>query len=161
MRRIILALMLALVMAAITGGTAFTGFASAKPANARSHKAITAASVIVKTVCLVKVLPGLVLRNVTNGIDPASFPGRLPTARPSLSTVAICLECECRASPRWGISRNISSTFSELRLAELRLIAQLGSWPVGFCIVLTYLWAYPVTVANLLPWVAATAERLV
>src|SRR5215208_6683870 len=31
MRRIILALMLALVMAAITGGTAFAGFASAKP----------------------------------------------------------------------------------------------------------------------------------
>ena len=31
MRRIILALMLALVIAAITGGTAFAGFASAKP----------------------------------------------------------------------------------------------------------------------------------
>src|SRR5215213_8675828 len=50
MRRIILAFMLALVMAAITGGTAFAGFASAKPNGDVVHpgqsiqKAINAAS---------------------------------------------------------------------------------------------------------------------
>jgi len=80
----------------------FGGFASAKPANARSYKAITAASVIVKTVCLVKLLPGLVLSNVTNGIDPVSFPGRLPTACPSLSTVAMMPRVRVPRIPQMG-----------------------------------------------------------
>jgi nitrous oxidase accessory protein NosD len=105
MRRIILALMLALVMAAITGGTAFAGFASAKP---KGHvvrpgqsiqKAIKAAdpgdTIVVRGGIhreSVKVnKDGISLR----GVDAVLKPPAKPTSSPSSCGVSgFCVEAD-------------------------------------------------------------------
>src|SRR5215213_1461322 len=104
MRRIILALMLALVMAATTGGTAFAGFAEAKP---KGHvvrpgqsiqKAIKAAdpgdTIVVRGGIhrqSVKVnKDGISLR----GVDAVLKPPAKPTSSPSCGVSGFCVEAD-------------------------------------------------------------------
>src|SRR4051812_18536630 len=64
-----------------------------------------------------KVKPGLVLSNVTNNIDLASFPTRCPTADLSLSTATMM--------PREQVSRiPIRGTFSKYLVEFLRELRQ-------------------------------------
>jgi nitrous oxidase accessory protein NosD len=108
MRRIILALMLALVMAAITGGTAFAGFASAKPNGDVVHpgesiqKAIKAAdpgdTIVVlggvhhESVVIKK--DGISLRGVDAVLKPPAKPNSSPGQERSCGVSGFCIQAD-------------------------------------------------------------------
>jgi nitrous oxidase accessory protein NosD len=92
MRRIILALMLALVMAAITGGTAFAGFASAKPKGhvVRPGESIQAAVDAAKPGDTITVLGGVHHESVVIRKDGLTLQGVDTSLEPPTKSTSPC-----------------------------------------------------------------------